>query len=155
MDRLPLPRVRLVSFCPHFPPPPRLLLLRAQINFGNCFLRYPYVQNIVISNDSEHPARYEILPQDEHSAVIAEFTAEMPRGSIEPRSQLSVPITLVGDRLGKVNIPLLVRISGTDQPPMKATVEVCVPVVPSDAVPTGLAFFAQLSFCGTCTPSDT
>ncbi len=95
-----------------------------QINFGDCFLRFPYIQNIIISNDSEHPARYEILPQDEHSAVIAEFTAEMPRGSIEPRSELSVPITLVGDRLGKVNIPLLVKVSGTEQPPMKATIEV-------------------------------
>jgi hypothetical protein len=39
---------------------------------------------------------------------------------------LSVPITLVGDRLGKVNIPLLVKVSGTEQPPMKATIEVFV-----------------------------
>jgi hydrocephalus-inducing protein len=107
---------------------PSLVVFRcaSQINFGECFLKYPYTQNIVISNTSDHPARYEILPQDEHSAVIAEFSAEMPRGSIEPRSDLSVPITLIGDRLGKVNIPLLVRVSGTEQPPMKATIEVRV-----------------------------
>ena len=105
-------------------------MMLSTINFGDCFLKYPYTQNIVISNDSEHPARYEILPQDDHSAVIAEFSAEMPRGSIEPRSELAVPITLIGDRLGKVNIPLLVRVSGTEQPPMKATIEVsrsCAP----------------------------
>jgi hypothetical protein len=101
----------------------RLTRVATQVNFGTCFVRYPYTRHITVTNDSDHPAKYEILKQDEHSAIIAEYTTESARGSIEPHTQQTIPITLVCDQLGKINLPLQIRVSGDQQPPMLATLE--------------------------------
>ena len=102
---------------------PEVKLSVTKVPFGECFIRHPYTQFVVVQNESDHAAKYEVLPQDEHSAVIAEYTTDAPTGAVEPKSSRAIPITLICDRLGKVHLPLFIRIAGTQQPPMQATIE--------------------------------
>lgn len=56
--------------------------LALQVNFGECFVRFPYIQWVTIDNSSDHSAKYEVLPQDEHSAIIAEYKTDAPTGQL-------------------------------------------------------------------------
>ncbi len=67
-----------------------------QIAFGDCFIRFPYTQWVHIKNDSDHAAKFEVLPQDEHSAVIAEYSTETPSGMLCALSQRCKDMILSG-----------------------------------------------------------
>lgn len=51
------------------------------------FLRYPSTFTVSLVNQTDLPARYEMVPQDEASQVIASFRADQPKGVIAARSQ--------------------------------------------------------------------
>ena len=93
------------------------------VSYGNCFLRYPYKAKMSLINDGEHPARYELLPQDEHSQSVAIYEADAPRGTVDAGATREIELTLACEKLGKVNLPVYVRISGSASPPLLATVQ--------------------------------
>ena len=33
------------------------------IDYGRCFIRYPYEKMVVLKNETDLPAKYELLPQ--------------------------------------------------------------------------------------------
>ena len=97
---------------------PDVNVAEEQIEYGSCFLRYPYIQILELVNDSDQMARYEILPQEEHTMILGTYETEDPKGTINAQSRIEVPITLTCEKLGKVNLPLFVKIAGQDRPPM-------------------------------------
>ena len=97
---------------------PDVKLGSEEIEFGSCFLRYPYVKMMELINDSDQKARYEFLPQEEHTMILGTFETEEAKGTIDARSRVEVPITLTCEKLGKVNLPMFVKISGQERPPM-------------------------------------
>ena len=48
---------------------PDVHVAEEHIEYGSCFLRYPYIQILELANDSDQMARYEILPQEEHTMI--------------------------------------------------------------------------------------
>ncbi len=96
---------------------PDVSLAEEEIDYGACFLRYPYTRNIVLKNDSDQRARFEIQPQAEHSTLIGTFATDSGRkGTIDARGSVSIPVTLTCEKLGKINLPLQVRVSGSEKP---------------------------------------
>lgn len=61
---------------------PKLSLSTTSINFGNCYLRYPYKAVLKLANESKLPARFEVVPQDSKSAVLGTYTAEPAEGAL-------------------------------------------------------------------------
>jgi hypothetical protein len=96
---------------------PEVSLALEEINYGSCFLRYPYTKEVVLVNDSDQRARFEIQPQAEHSTLIGTFSTDIGRkGTIEANGKISIPITLTCEKLGKINLPMMVRVSGSEKP---------------------------------------
>jgi hypothetical protein len=96
---------------------PEVSLALEEINYGSCFLRYPYTKEVVLVNDSDQRARFEIQPQAEHSTLIGTFFTDIGRkGTIEANGKISIPITLTCEKLGKINLPMMVRVSGSEKP---------------------------------------
>jgi hydrocephalus-inducing protein len=96
---------------------PEVSLELEEINYGACFLRYPYTKEIVLKNESDQRARFEIQPQTEHSTLIGTFATDIGRkGTIEAHGKISIPMTLTCEKLGKINLPMMVRISGSEKP---------------------------------------
>ena len=96
---------------------PEVSLELEELDYGPCFLRYPYTRDIVLKNDSDQRARFEIQPQAEHSTLIGTFATEGSRkGTIDAHGQISIPVSLTCEKLGKINLPLIVRISGSEKP---------------------------------------
>ena len=49
---------------------PQVNLLTQLLDYGHCFLRYPYVQNVEIMNDTALPVKYEMPPQVRNFSFI-------------------------------------------------------------------------------------
>eukprot|EP00501_MAST-03F_sp_TOSAG23-6_P000263 GSMAST32.ASY1.ANO1.269.1 assembled CDS len=98
---------------------PNVILEKEEIPYGTSYLRYKYEKSITLTNKSKDlRARYEVLPQDKHSVAIAKYFAMHNKGVIEAGETLEVPLYLVCQKLGKIKMPIYIRISGSENPPL-------------------------------------
>eukprot|EP00940_MAST-03C_sp_MAST-3C-sp2_P003012 g3012.t1 len=114
---------------------PEIVLEVEKLNFGQCFLRHPYEQTLKLVNRSEDlRARYEILPQIQHTKVYGTVTPALSKGTIEPGCTATVDVNLVCEKLGHVKMPVYVRILGSDRPPLVPKISAnCIgPIVKPD-----------------------
>jgi hypothetical protein len=70
-------------------------------------------QVLRLANESKLPAKYEVLPQDPQSVCLAAFTAEPSAGGIPARGEQLVEFTLRTERLGRIQLPVRVRVVGS------------------------------------------
>jgi hypothetical protein len=61
------------------------------------------------------------VEQDQHSKALGSYEPDTFKGTIDPNSEQCIPIQLVCEKLGNVNLPVFVRISGSDKPPLVVT----------------------------------
>ena len=54
------------------------------------FLRYPYSRELVLKNDSDQRARFEIQPQAEHSTLIGTYATGGSKGTIDAHGRVSI-----------------------------------------------------------------
>lgn len=96
-------------------------LNQREIDFGDCFIRYPYEKEFSLTNASDivH-TKFEILPQQDFTKSTATFEAEPAIAVIEPSDGVSVTLRLVGEKLGKFKIPVQVQTAGCQEPPQQA-----------------------------------
>lgn len=82
------------------------------VDFGEIFIRYPSHETLVLHNTSALPAKFQILPQDEQTRLLAEFEPDQLHGSVPPASSHVVTLTLTAKMIGPLQIPMYVRILG-------------------------------------------
>ena len=92
-----------------------------EIDFGECFIRYPYEKQISLSNISDivH-TKFEVLPQQNYTKSTATFEAEPAIAVIEPNDSMEVTIRVVAEKLGSFKIPVLIQTAGSQEPPQQA-----------------------------------
>lgn len=96
---------------------PRVTLLTQLLDYGRCFLRYPYMHSVEIMNDSPLPVKYEMPPQVDQSILI--YSTPHPSGVIEPHSTLSIPLQVEVQLQGEIAMPALFNIVGSAEPPLE------------------------------------
>eukprot|EP00606_Chrysophyceae_sp_TOSAG23-5_P000584 GSChrysophyteH2.ASY1.ANO1.693.1 assembled CDS len=98
-----------------------VVLKEREIDFGDCFIRYPYEKEITLSNSSNlvH-TKFEVLPQQNYTKATATFEAEPAIAVIEPNDFMNVTVRLVCEKLGSFKIPILIQTSGSQEPPQQA-----------------------------------
>ncbi|OQR81932.1 hydrocephalus-inducing protein, partial [Thraustotheca clavata] len=102
---------------------PEVQVLKTELVYGDCFLRYPHVQSLhLVNTNLLLPAKYEFVPQDEHSKVVAVYTGNESSGDIPPNSTKVIEVALVCEKLGSIRLPLYVRIAGSIDLPLSVTV---------------------------------
>ncbi len=107
-----------------------------EMSFGDCFIRYDYNKEIVLVNQTpDLPAHYKIADQLPSTAILASLTPEASEGWIEAGQEKRIPLTLRCESLGKISMPVTVRISGSEQPALNlsVTAESIGPIVTLDA----------------------
>ena len=95
-----------------------------ELDFGDCFVRYSYTKPLTLVNHSDVAARWEVLPQDEHSkplALLAPHAATNGHsGVIEAHSECDIMMELKCRRLGSAVLPVYISVSGNDGAPLLA-----------------------------------
>lgn len=73
---------------------PAISMATPVVDYNRCFLDYPYEKMVGLSNETDLPARYQLLPQDPDDASSIHFHSPCPRGVIAPKSICEVPLVI-------------------------------------------------------------
>ena len=107
-----------------------------ELDFEECFLRYDYSKEIVLLNQTKDlPAHYEIVEQLPSTAIVAGLKPKTSEGWIDAGSEKRIPLTLRCETLGKISMPVTIRIAGSDISPLTLAVAANAvgPIVSLDA----------------------
>lgn len=69
---------------------PKISIDQSMLNFGDCYLRYPYETELTLVNESRLPAHFELVPQDMLSQSLAQLVAEPSEADIMPKGSCKV-----------------------------------------------------------------
>ncbi|XP_053771126.1 hydrocephalus-inducing protein homolog isoform X8 [Desmodus rotundus] len=97
---------------------PSLHLVNTEVDFGRCFLKYPYEKTVQLVNPDDLPGCYEVLPQVREDPPAVLFSCPSPRGIIPPQSTIRIPLTLETQVPGKHTSPLYISVFGSQDPPV-------------------------------------
>lgn len=102
---------------------PAITLETPYLDYGRCFLQYPYTLNVTLANPSYLPVKYEMQPPSDKR--ILHYSTDPSRGIIEPRSTLNLPLQIEAQVLGEIISPIVFKILGSLEDPLEVTVR-CV-----------------------------
>ncbi|XP_077975805.1 hydrocephalus-inducing protein homolog isoform X2 [Styela clava] len=94
---------------------PTVQVLTPTINFGRCFLNYPYQLNAKLLNDSDLPAKYDLLPQVREELSTIVYGSPRPKGILEPRAVVDVPLLIQVHELEDHEVTALFSIFGSTE----------------------------------------
>ncbi|XP_066493063.1 hydrocephalus-inducing protein homolog [Tiliqua scincoides] len=88
------------------------------VNFGRCFLQFPYQQMVKLVNDSDLPGCYCVLPQktEKHPKIL--HSSPMPSGIIEPHTMVEIPLALEVQERGPQEVTAYIAVFGSEDPPL-------------------------------------
>ncbi|XP_035754614.1 hydrocephalus-inducing protein homolog isoform X2 [Egretta garzetta] len=98
---------------------PLLQVLNPIVTFGRCFLKFPYQQNLTLVNNSDLPGCYGLLPQEHKEDAAVWYSSPVPRGIIQPRSSVEVPLTLEAQVTGEQETVAHIAVFGSEASPLK------------------------------------
>jgi len=102
----------------------KLDLPARELDFGNCYLRYPYEKKFVISNLSPTVhTKFEVMAQLKQTKAVVSFHAEPARAVIEPGDSMSVTVCLTALKLGSYKVPMTILVAGSNEPPLQAVIQ--------------------------------
>ena len=58
---------------------PQITVMSPLLDYGRCFLRHPYEHQVRLQNDTELPAKYELVSQDQNHDVAIVFSSPEPK----------------------------------------------------------------------------
>jgi hypothetical protein len=94
-----------------------------ELDFGDCFIRYPYEKDLRLTNVSTVVnTKFEILPQPKQTLSVASYEAVPSVAVIEPGDTMVVKVRLIAQKLGPYKVPLTITIAGSQEPPMQAVI---------------------------------
>jgi hypothetical protein len=90
------------------------------LDFGECFIRYPYTRELVLYNTSDRVhTKYIFLPQSEESKFLGSYEVEPSTGVIEPNDRMVLTVRLLSLKLAVNSIPYKISIAGSNQRPVE------------------------------------
>uniref|UniRef100_A0A2K6KCF4 HYDIN axonemal central pair apparatus protein n=1 Tax=Rhinopithecus bieti TaxID=61621 RepID=A0A2K6KCF4_RHIBE len=97
---------------------PALHLVNTEVDFGHCFLKYPYEKTLQLANQDDLPGFYEVQPQvcEEVPAVL--LSSPTPSGVIPPSSTIHIPLALETQVTGEHRSTVYISIFGSQDPPL-------------------------------------
>ncbi|XP_038394321.1 hydrocephalus-inducing protein homolog isoform X4 [Canis lupus familiaris] len=97
---------------------PNIHMVNTEVDFGHCFLKYPYKKTVQLVNHDDLPGCYEVLPQVHEDSPAVLLTCPMPCGVIPPRSTAHIPLALETQVTGEYRSIVYISIFGSPDPPM-------------------------------------
>ena len=95
---------------------PKVTLLTPLLDYGRCFLEYPYTMNAELLNDSSLPVKYEVPRQKDKTVII--YSTPHPSGIIQPHTTLQLPLELSPQIQGAISMNVPIRIIHAGDDPM-------------------------------------
>ncbi|XP_073911808.1 hydrocephalus-inducing protein homolog [Castor canadensis] len=97
---------------------PTLQLVNTEVNFGRCFLKYPYEKTVQLVNHDDLPGCYEILPHVYKDPPAVLLSSPNPCGIISPHSTIHIPLALETQVIGEHKSTVYISVFGSQDPPL-------------------------------------
>ncbi|XP_071173399.1 hydrocephalus-inducing protein homolog isoform X10 [Mytilus edulis] len=97
---------------------PPITVLSPILDYGRCFLRHPYEHSVKLHNDTDLPAKYELLTQSVNEDTPITYTSPKMKGIVEPHSLTEVPMIIQSQMLDEQDIIGQFAIFGSPDPPL-------------------------------------
>ncbi|XP_037371987.1 hydrocephalus-inducing protein homolog isoform X2 [Talpa occidentalis] len=97
---------------------PALQMVNTEVDFGRCFLKYPYEKYVQLVNLDNIPGCYEVLPQVPEDSPTVLLSSPTPCGIIPPRSTIHIPLALETQVKGEHRSTVYILTFGSRDPPM-------------------------------------
>ncbi|XP_026975142.1 hydrocephalus-inducing protein homolog [Sagmatias obliquidens] len=97
---------------------PPLHVVNTEVNFGRCFLKYPYEKTIQLVNHNDLPACYQVLPQVYQDTPAVLLSSPTPCRIISPNSTVHIPLALETQVLGEYRSTVYISTIGSQDPPL-------------------------------------
>nr|KAF6318524.1 HYDIN axonemal central pair apparatus protein [Pipistrellus kuhlii] len=97
---------------------PALRMANTEVDFGRCFLRYPYEKTIQLVNPDDLPGCYEVLPQVDEDSPAVLLSSPRPFGIIPPQSTVHIPLVLEAQVTGEHRSTVYVSVFGSQDRPV-------------------------------------
>ncbi|XP_070253950.1 hydrocephalus-inducing protein homolog isoform X4 [Myotis yumanensis] len=97
---------------------PALRMANAEVDFGRCFLKYPYEKTIQLVNPDDLPGCYEVLPQVDEDSPAVLLSSPNPYGIIPPQSTVHIPLILETQVTGEHRSTIYISVFGSQDHPV-------------------------------------
>ncbi|XP_064239335.1 hydrocephalus-inducing protein homolog [Aotus nancymaae] len=97
---------------------PALYLVNTEVDFGHCFLKYPYKKTLQLANQDDLPGFYEVQPQVCEDVPAVLLSSPTPSGVIPRSSTIHIPLVLETQVTGKHRSTVYISIFGSQDPPL-------------------------------------
>ncbi|KAJ3270503.1 hypothetical protein HDV01_007759 [Terramyces sp. JEL0728] len=97
---------------------PKVTIEKPVIALANCFLDYQYQDSIILVNDSDYWASFEMEERNSSRNTVYYYSFDVPKGTIPPHSTFTIQITVTIHRLGQINFPVFIYITGAREIPI-------------------------------------
>ncbi|XP_069312434.1 hydrocephalus-inducing protein homolog [Eulemur rufifrons] len=97
---------------------PTLRLVNTEVDFGHCFLKYPYEKTIQLVNQDNLPGCYEVLPQVSEAAPAVLLSSPISFGVIPPNGTVHIPLALETLVTGEHRTVIYIPTFGSQDPPL-------------------------------------
>ncbi|XP_074055255.1 hydrocephalus-inducing protein homolog isoform X3 [Macrotis lagotis] len=97
---------------------PKLRVVNPKLNYGCCFLKYPYQQTLQLVNDDDLPGCYGVLLQEYEESPPVLYSSPNPCGIINPQSTVELLVVLETQILGEYECMVNIAIFGSKDPPL-------------------------------------
>nr|XP_004659621.2 hydrocephalus-inducing protein homolog [Jaculus jaculus] len=95
---------------------PTLHLVTKEVDFGRCFLKYPYEKMIQLVNNDDLPGCYKVLPQVRENTPAVLISSPKPCGVISPHSIINIPLDLETQVIGEHSSMVYISVFGSQEP---------------------------------------
>ncbi|XP_052022456.1 hydrocephalus-inducing protein homolog [Apodemus sylvaticus] len=102
---------------------PKLQLVTTEVDFGRCFLNYPYEKTIQLVNHDDLPGCYKVLPQLCENAPTVLLSSPSPCGVISPHSTVNIPLALETQVTGAHQSTVYISIFGSQEAPLACHIQ--------------------------------
>ncbi|XP_068693384.1 hydrocephalus-inducing protein homolog [Montipora foliosa] len=113
------------------------------LDYGRCFLHHPYELPVHLSNDSDLPAKYELLSQVVEDVTPILYSSPEPKGIIQPHSVKEIPLHITAECLEEVTSVAYFMIFGSSDAPLGVQIQ-CVGEGPVIHVTPSLVDFGTI-----------
>ncbi|EDL92535.1 rCG51388, partial [Rattus norvegicus] len=102
---------------------PKLQLMTTEVDFGRCFLKYPYEKTIQLVNHDDLPGCYKVLPQIYETSPTMLLSSPSPCGVISPHSTVNIPLALETQVTGAHRSTVYISVFGSQEAPLACHVQ--------------------------------
>ncbi|XP_033625714.1 hydrocephalus-inducing protein homolog [Asterias rubens] len=98
---------------------PAIVVVTPIMDYTRCFLSHPYELNTRLFNDSDLPAKYDLVPQEVEDFSPMLYTSPEATGIIQPHSTAEIPLVIMPKALEEIESLAEFSIFGSNEPPLQ------------------------------------